>query len=234
MSRVLAAIDLGEGSSEALRQACAWAERSKGKLAIVHVMPDLVGTHTLLPHETEGAALGAADLERRVRDLVAKRALDITGRTDAEIFVDVGGDHERIVQRARAWKADLVVVGSHGHAGLERIFGDVADKVVRNAPCPVLVVRRSPENGCVMAATDLSDGSLVAVDAAAQEARRSAAPLVLVHVVHAPSNAYVAALGAALGAPPSSCRPRRWPNSAGHSSKRWPRCSRRRASSARR
>jgi nucleotide-binding universal stress UspA family protein len=46
MSRVLAAIDLGEGSSEALRQACAWAERSKGKLAIVHVMPDLVGTHT--------------------------------------------------------------------------------------------------------------------------------------------------------------------------------------------
>jgi len=198
--KVLVALDLGEGSDEALRQGNDWARN--GALGIVHIVPDFVGTHTLLPHETELATLNAAEIERRVTELLARRVRDVTKRESAEIFVDTGGEHERIVLRAREWNADLIVVGSHGRHGLERIFGDVADKVVRFAHCSVLVARKSPEKGCILAAIDLSDAAAAALEVAAREAKRAGAPLVALHVTHAPANAYVTALGAALGAPP--------------------------------
>lgn len=192
--RVLVAVDLGEGSNEAIRQARSWAEG--GTLAVVHVMPDVVGTHTLLPHETQSASLHAAELEKRVREVISSKA------PNAEIFIETGLEHERIVDRATLWKADLLVVGSHGHGGLERIFGDVADKVVRNAPCATLVARKSPDEGVILAATDLSEASLPAVESAARVAKQTGSTLVLVHVVYVPGAAYVTALGIALGSPP--------------------------------
>jgi nucleotide-binding universal stress UspA family protein len=53
----------------------------------------------------------------------------------------VGDVAEKIVEYAAEEKADMIIMGTHGYKGLERImFGSVADKVVKSAPCPVLTV----------------------------------------------------------------------------------------------
>jgi nucleotide-binding universal stress UspA family protein len=62
--------------------------------------------------------------------------------TDAVIVA--GRPADDISRVAREWKADLVVVGSHGRQGLERIIlGSVAEKVMREAACPVLIVKEN-------------------------------------------------------------------------------------------
>jgi len=59
-------------------------------------------------------------------------------------FVHVGKPPEEIAKAAKDWPADLIVIGSHGRGGVERLFlGSVAEAVMREAPCPVLVVRAS-------------------------------------------------------------------------------------------
>lgn len=202
MSRVLVAIDLSAGSDEALRQGAAWAKRTNGRLAVLHVMPDLVRTNTLFPQETAKAALGAAELEAKVKGAVEERAESITGRTDVERIVDMGVDYARILEHAEAWKADLLVVGAHGHTGADKVLGGVAERVARYAHCEVLIARHSPEGGCVLAGTDLSDPSMPAVAAASREATFRGVPLVVVHSVDTPTAAYLSALGAPFGGVP--------------------------------
>ena len=61
----------------------------------------------------------------------------------AESFVDEGDPRDVLVDQAKAWPADLIVVGSHGHTGIARwLLGSVAQSVVAHAPCSVEVVRR--------------------------------------------------------------------------------------------
>lgn len=64
------------------------------------------------------------------------------GLKDVERTVIKGIPHEEIVEFARENGVDLIVMGTHGRRGLDRVFfGDTASRVVRKAPCPVLTVR---------------------------------------------------------------------------------------------
>ncbi|MGB7603793.1 MAG: universal stress protein [Candidatus Sulfotelmatobacter sp.] len=66
-------------------------------------------------------------------------------RPPALEFLQVGKPATEIVKAAKEWPADLIVIGSHGRRGVERVLlGSVAEAVLRHAPCPVLVVR-APE-----------------------------------------------------------------------------------------
>jgi nucleotide-binding universal stress UspA family protein len=56
--------------------------------------------------------------------------------------VQTGTPATAITKAAKDWPADLIVIGSHGRSGMRRaLLGSVAEGVMRNAPCPVLVVR---------------------------------------------------------------------------------------------
>jgi len=205
MSRVLVAIDLSAGSDEALRQGSAWAERTNGKLGVIHVMPDIVQTHTLFPHENANAALDAAGLEAKVKSAVAERIETVTGRKvkdTADAMVEMGVDYARILETAETWKADLVVCGAHGHTGVAKALGGVAEKIARYAHCEVLVVRESPDKGPVLAATDLSDPSMPAVSAATREAKYRGVPLLVLNAVDTPLTSYFESLGLPFGGPP--------------------------------
>jgi nucleotide-binding universal stress UspA family protein len=58
-----------------------------------------------------------------------------------ETRVELGVPAEKILAFAEKEKIDLIVMGAHGRSGLERaIFGSVANKVVKSAPCPVLTI----------------------------------------------------------------------------------------------
>jgi len=57
-------------------------------------------------------------------------------------FIHVGKTATEIVKAAKDWPADLIVIGSHGRGGINRLLlGSVAEAVMRQAECPVLVVR---------------------------------------------------------------------------------------------
>jgi nucleotide-binding universal stress UspA family protein len=73
---------------------------------------------------------------------VAKADAERAGIANVETEVRQGAPHTEMVQFARDNAVDLIVMGSHGRTGLAHaLVGSVAEKVVRKAPCPVLVVR---------------------------------------------------------------------------------------------
>lgn len=183
--RILVATDLSELADEAIRQAHAWS-KDDVDLAVCHVVPNLQPISILFPQRTQETIVDLATLQTRAEDAVRKRVCDLTGRAPSsfEVFVEQGVDYAAVAQRAAAWKADLLVVGTHGFTGLKRILlGSVAERIARYAPCPVLVARPGPQGGPVLAATDLSDPSLPALTAGQHEAERRAVPLRVIHAV---------------------------------------------------
>jgi universal stress protein A len=67
---------------------------------------------------------------------------ELTGVKDIERTVITGVPHEEIINLAKKHKVDLIVMGTHGRKGVDRIlFGSTAAQIVRFAPCPVLTVR---------------------------------------------------------------------------------------------
>lgn len=208
MQRILCAIDLSEASDEALRQADELARSTGAALAVCHVIPNVQGVHPLFPQRHLDEALGAPELARDARTAMDERVASITGRgpDELEVFVEHGTGYVDIIRRAEIWRADLVVAASLGRTGLARILlGSVASQLVRYAHCPVLVARppagpAGPAgHGVVLAATDLSDAALPAVEAAAAEAVRRKAKLVVVHVLDITPPSSLWALGSPFG-----------------------------------
>jgi nucleotide-binding universal stress UspA family protein len=200
-ARVLCALDFSDASDEALRQADARARRDGAELAVFHAIEHVSAMQPLAPALGEQ---GVVEAEQRARDLLRERVTAVTGRagTDVQVYVAVGRAHAEVVRAAERLLADLLVIGSHGGSGIARVLlGGVAEKVVRHAHCPVLVARarthtpgpaRTPASPAapasdarevVLAATDLSDPSLPAVELGAREAERRGARFVVLHAI---------------------------------------------------
>ena len=77
-------------------------------------------------------------------DDAAKLVRNEFAGTDLMVTTEVlrGSPNQQIVDRAKEWKADLIVVGSHGRGFWGRLLGSVSNGVVHHAPCSVLVVRK--------------------------------------------------------------------------------------------
>jgi nucleotide-binding universal stress UspA family protein len=192
--RILAATDLSEAADAAVRIASERARRVGGVLAVCHVVPNPMRASVLFPHLTERLS-SAAPLEReRVSEVVARRVAAVTGRSTEEfaVLIEDGLPDAGIVSTAELWGATLLVVGGQGAGESRLMLGRVADRVVRTAHCPVLIVRSPDHSGPVLVATDFSDPALPAVAAAVAEARSRDAPLTILHsldVVYAPIDA---------------------------------------------
>ena len=139
---ILIATDLSDTSEYALNVAAQVAREHGSRLHLAHVIRDPATEPWAL--EAFGADFGALLEETRAR---AKQAL--VARADRLSLPDgvrseilVGAPAEEIVRYANEIAADLIVVGSHGRTFMQRVFlGSVADRVLRHAACPVLVVR---------------------------------------------------------------------------------------------
>lgn len=139
--KILCPIDFSAGSQQAMRLAVQLAVEANAELVLAHAwqLPRLafagvgpIPADSLDAMIQEGEA-ALADVERAAADLGARR---VTAR-----FMS-GVPWEQIVDTARAETFDLVVMGTHGRTGLKHVLlGSVAEKVVRHAPCSVLVVR---------------------------------------------------------------------------------------------
>jgi nucleotide-binding universal stress UspA family protein len=180
--RVLAAIDVSDGADEVLSQWSAIAARPMVQSAVVHVIPRIEEIAILFPRAHDENAIQLDGIAARAREDVRARVESVAQR-EVEIFIDEGQSYAEIVKRAESWQADLVIVGGHGQSGIARVFGTVAERVVRYAHCPVLVARSGKGHGGVLAGTDLSPPSLRAVMAGGEEARSRGTLLKVVHAV---------------------------------------------------
>jgi universal stress protein A len=143
--KILCAVDFSEPSRIAMLEAAALARDADAALVVAHVYQpprgSMVATDMLAPAPAEVEATVAEDAERRLRPWVDE-AGKVADRA-VEPRVVPGAAAERIVALARELGADLVVLATHGRTGLARVLlGSVAERVVREAPCSVLVVRR--------------------------------------------------------------------------------------------
>ena len=133
---VLYATDFSPNSETAFGLACALARDYGAKLVIQHViMPPsaLAYREMVLRGELNE---GFEAIEKKLR---AVRPRD-TGLA-VEHRLTQGDAAQEILRLAGEVKADLVIMGTHGRTGLGRLMGSVAEKVVRQAPCPVLTLK---------------------------------------------------------------------------------------------
>lgn len=137
--RILVAVDAEPVAARAADLARDLARSTHGKLALIHVIDPGAG-YAPEGGVPAGELYQLAEEEGR-RFLETFRPTAVAEPPPLE-FVPVGSPAAEIVKAAREWAADLIVIGSHGRAGVKRVLlGSVAEAVMRHAPCPVLVVR---------------------------------------------------------------------------------------------
>ncbi|MDA8241019.1 MAG: universal stress protein [Nitrospiraceae bacterium] len=142
IKKILFATDFSEGSSHALPYAVDMARRYGAKLYIIHVIFDVAKTvGWYVPHVSIDEIY--QDMEKSAKAELEKIFLDeMRGLQGVEHIVLKGIPNEEITKFAGENEIDLIVLGTHGRRGIDRVlFGSTAEQVVRNAPCPVLSVR---------------------------------------------------------------------------------------------
>lgn len=182
--KLFVAIDFSPASDDALREADNRARTTGARLAVCHVVPNEIRDNVLFPQNTTNAALQFPLEMKRIGEAAVARVKEITGREDTEydLVLNDGIPHALILTEAEEWGADLIIVGNRGQTETStEPLGSVTESVIRHAHCPVLVVRSVQAANCIIAGTDFSDPALPALRAAANEAARSGAKLVVVH-----------------------------------------------------
>lgn len=142
--RILVPVDFSEQSRVALSVALditgSHGEGERGQIAAVHVLPDLSPAE---PGKMWNTVSPTSRIEHATTSLedwlkLGEQELDT-------IDVRIGDPGAEICRVASERGADLIVLTSHGRTGMKRLLiGSVAERVVRLAPCPVLVLRHYP------------------------------------------------------------------------------------------
>lgn len=142
LKRILVPIDFSEHSRKALQYAIPFAEQFKSSIDLLYVVEP-----TVYPADFSFGQVGFPSVEDELRqrgaeELQALSAGEFSGRVQSRCAVRTGKAFNEIGQYAREEEMDLIIIATHGHSGMEHVlFGSTAEKVVRYAPCPVLVVR---------------------------------------------------------------------------------------------
>jgi universal stress protein A len=139
---ILVPLDFSPPSKKALDYAVSVARQFKAKLTLLHVVepvgtPDFAGSFPLMMEDDKLMATARGELER------AAQAARIPGGSLEKILVRFGRSFHEITEAARTRKVDLIIISTHGYTGLKHaLLGSTTERVVRHAPCAVLVVRQ--------------------------------------------------------------------------------------------
>jgi len=139
--QILCPIDFSDTSMRALTYATALATWYEAQLEVLHVVPAF--EDGLASARSGRASEPGGPVSRDDIMAEARRALEAAGGAGvrSEVLAEEGRAHEVIVNRARARPADLLVIGTHGRSGFNRLLlGSVTEKVLHTATCPVLTV----------------------------------------------------------------------------------------------
>ena len=192
--RILCPVDYSRFSRHALDQAVALARETGAEILAMHACAVAPVTEVVTvgaPIPLEPARFSPAYRQTLVRELH-----DFTTEVEAGGLVIATSVVERdpvaaIVETAERWSADLIVMGTHGRSGFERLLlGSVAERVLRKAPCPVLTVPRQVASARktltfarIVCGVDLSTASLRGLEYAASLASAAGRGVHVLNVV---------------------------------------------------
>ena len=139
MERILVGLDGSVRSKDVLDTAMNLARKVGGKLVLFRG----VGIPIELPTEAYSMPPAALSdlLEREAMRYLHEVALAVPTELFSEVRVGIGTPWKAVCSAANETKADLIVIGSHGYEGIDKLIGTTAAKVVNHATCSVLVVR---------------------------------------------------------------------------------------------
>jgi nucleotide-binding universal stress UspA family protein len=137
---ILCPTDFSPSSRLALAKAGDLAAHFKAKLYVLHVVAAIgneLGAEAVTLSDYQDAALVEAQ-----NQIVEEIECVVPQGVDSQVSARLGGDEaEEIVSTAREAGVDLIVIATHGVTGWRHfVFGSVTEKVLRSAPCPVLVI----------------------------------------------------------------------------------------------
>ncbi|MBI2819100.1 MAG: universal stress protein [Acidobacteria bacterium] len=196
LRRVLCPVDLSEVSERALRLAARIASHYDARLFVQHTFPQIDGRETRrvgdsLPVEELPAELQFKELE--VRQLVERAGAD---RCHLSLIMNDGAPRERILETISAKAIDLMVIGTQGRRGLQRLVqGSLTERVIHQASCPSLVINRrgalaAPHRKfdplhlkTILVATDFSSNSMRLIIYALRWAWGPSSRVILLHSV---------------------------------------------------
>jgi nucleotide-binding universal stress UspA family protein len=142
--RFLLAID-DSSFSEAATQAVMRTRPYDSQVRVLHVLNPFpeAAAQEIGSNEYPDFVAARAKLRERAAEIVARAEEKLrTGGFEVTSSIEEGDPRDVILRHAETWPADLIVLGSHGRRGLDRLLiGSVSDAVARHAPCSVEIVR---------------------------------------------------------------------------------------------
>jgi nucleotide-binding universal stress UspA family protein len=192
--RILCPVDFSDFSRRALDHAVAIARWYESTITTMYVyLPVAVTAYAPGPIAVEPIMLSGSDRTQLLDDLRRFVETESAPGLTIETIVREGPAAAEIVREANTMKADLLVMGTHGRSGFERLLlGSVTEKVLRKAGCPVLTVpRRLPDAvpagpvlfKRILCPVDFSDSSMQALKYALSLAQEADARLTVAHVL---------------------------------------------------
>jgi nucleotide-binding universal stress UspA family protein len=143
-SRILVPVDGSATSMKGLDEAIKLGKALQAKVKLVHVVNELLADYTLAPSVYYEKVI-EAERETGKKTLAKARAhaREMDFEVEVELIETIGARASTIiVEAAKLWGAELIVLGTHGRRGLQRLaLGSDAELVLRSAPVPVLMVR---------------------------------------------------------------------------------------------
>lgn len=187
-ARVLVACDFSAGATRAIARAARLPLAPGGTITLLHVVPDRV------PHRLRDAAEALA---RRHLARAAKSVAAAAGdQRDLHVNPELGHGqpYVEIIRRARAHRAELVVLGRHGRRPFRDMFlGSTAERVIRAGDLPVLVVSGPARHAYrrPLVAVDLEDTCPAVLSVALRALGPEVASATLIHAYHVPFEGFV-------------------------------------------
>ena len=141
--RILVPVDGSPTSTAGLYEAVRLAKNQKARLRLIHIVDELmIFSSSEAGLNIEPVIESMKRSGKRILDRATKLAAARGIRPETELWENATGRvAEVLVARAKRWRADLIVMGTHGRRGVNRlVLGSDAELVVRNSPVPVLLV----------------------------------------------------------------------------------------------
>jgi universal stress protein A len=146
VKKILAPIDFSVHSMEAMRGAMELAKDIGAEVHLVHV---IAPHHSFIPlplesnaEQSREIARESAMIEQAEEELARIKKDDFGNSKKVFTFAVVGHPVQKLVEYAKEQAIDLIVMSTHGRTGAEHfVIGSVTEKLVRNAPCAILVMR---------------------------------------------------------------------------------------------
>ena len=139
MNKILVGLDASPRARDVLDTAVNLAKKTGGKLVLFRA----VGVPLGLPPEAYAMSPDSLEelLEREAKQYLQGLADELPPGIVEAVHVHAGTPWRSVCATAHEFGVDLIVIGSHGYQGLDRLVGTTASKVVNHAECSVLVVR---------------------------------------------------------------------------------------------